>query len=165
MYIFNTLTTLLYIRFPGKDVIACLTAFAGLHGITQARVCRLAVSSLESVCPPLDSRGKAVQALFGAEYNFYAAYLRACVFRAMRNRALPHPPRVIRAIRNEYSYAMADEDWGWRRRSCVFFAATESSSEAFDSSWSSGKPVVKVCHFNTQVTCDFLTHLVFRTSV
>jgi hypothetical protein len=48
----------LYIRFPGKDVIACLTAFAGLHGITQARVCRLAVSSLESVCPPLDSRGK-----------------------------------------------------------------------------------------------------------
>ena len=47
-----------YIRFPGKDVIACLTAFAGLHGITQARVCRLAVSSLESVCPPLDSRGK-----------------------------------------------------------------------------------------------------------
>ncbi|CAI8005270.1 hypothetical protein GBAR_LOCUS4122 [Geodia barretti] len=26
---------------------------------------------------------------------------------------------------------------------CVFFAATESSSEAFDSSWSSGKPVVK----------------------
>ena len=76
MYIF-TLTTLLYIRFPGKDVIACLTAFAGLHGITQARVCRLAVSSLESVCPPLDSHGKAVQALFGAEYNFYAAYLRA----------------------------------------------------------------------------------------
>ena len=58
MYIFNTPTTLLYIRFPGKDVIACLTAFAGLHGITQARVCRLAVSSLESVCPPLDSRGK-----------------------------------------------------------------------------------------------------------
>ena len=100
MYIFNTLTTLLYIRFPGKDVIACLTAFAGLHGITQARVCRLAVSSLESVCPPLDSHGKAVQALFGAEYNFYAAYLRACVFRAMRNRALPHPPRVIRAIRH-----------------------------------------------------------------
>ena len=43
---------------------------------------------------------------------------------------------------------------------CVFFAATESSSEAFDSSWSSGKPVVKVCHCNTQVTCDFLTHLV-----
>ena len=58
MYIFNTLTTLLYIWFHGKDVIACLTAFAGLHGITQARVCRLAVSSLESVCPPLDSRGK-----------------------------------------------------------------------------------------------------------
>ena len=51
-------TTLLYIRFHGKDVIACLTAFAGLHGITQARVCRLAVSSLESVCPPLHSRGK-----------------------------------------------------------------------------------------------------------
>ena len=90
---------------------------------------------------------------FGAEYNFYAARLRACVFRAMRNRALPHPPRV-----------------GWRLGMekalvCVFFAATESSSEAFDSSWSSGKPVVKVCHCNTQVTCDFLTHLVFRTSV
>ena len=50
---------------------------------------------------------------------------------------------------------------------CVFFAATESSYEAFDSSssWSSGKPVVKVCHCNKQVTCDFLTHLVFRTSV
>ena len=48
---------------------------------------------------------------------------------------------------------------------CVFFAATESSSEAFDSSWSSGNPVVKVCHCNTQVTCDFVTHLVFRTSV
>ena len=58
MYIFNTLTTLLYIRFPGKDFIACLTAFAGLHGITQSLVCRLAVSSLESVCPPLHSRGK-----------------------------------------------------------------------------------------------------------
>ena len=41
---------------------------------------------------------------------------------------------------------------------CVFFAATESSSEAFDSSWSSGKPVVKVCHCNTQVAYDFLTH-------
>ena len=120
MYIF-TLTTLLYIRFPGKDVIACLTAFAGLHGITQARVCRLAVSSLESVCPPLDSHGKAVQALFGAKYNFYAAYLRACVFRAMRNRALPHPPRVIRAIRNEYhtQWRMKTGD-GEGARVCVF---------------------------------------------
>ena len=47
----------------------------------------------------------------------------------------------------------------------MFFAATESSYEAFDSSCSSGKPVVKVCHCNKQVTCDFITHLVFRTSV
>ena len=98
MYIFNTLTTLLYIRFPGKDVIACLTAFAGLHGITQARVCRVAVSSLESVCPPLDSRGKHSRHV--SAINIYGAFLRACVFRAMRNRALPHPQRVIRAIRH-----------------------------------------------------------------
>ena len=39
-------------------MVVCLAAFAGLHGITQARVRRLAVSSLESVCPPLDRRGK-----------------------------------------------------------------------------------------------------------
>lgn len=36
----------------------CLSAFAGLHGITAARVRRLAISSSESFCPPTDRRGK-----------------------------------------------------------------------------------------------------------
>ena len=129
MYIFNTLTTLLYIRFPGKDVIACLTAFAGLHGITKALVCRLAVSSLESVCPPLDSRGKHSRHSLVPNIIF--------TLRISRNAQ----PRVATPSACNTCYTpMADEDWGWRRRSCVFFTATESPSEAFlgvqESQWS-----------------------------
>ena len=153
MYIFNTLTTLLYIRFPGKDVIACLTAFAGLHGITKAIVCRLAVSSLESVCPPLDSRGKHSRHSLVPNIIF--------TLRISRNAQ----PRVATPSACNTCYTPWRMKTGGGEGARVFFAATESPSEAFDSSWSSGKPVVKVCHFNTQVTCDFLTHLVFRTSV
>ena len=54
--------------------------------------------------------------LFGSEYNFYAAYSRACVFRAMRNSASPHL-RVDFAL-----YARVDEDSGDGEdaRVCVF---------------------------------------------
>ena len=38
--------------------MVCLKAFAGLHGITSSCARRLATSSLESACPPLDQRGK-----------------------------------------------------------------------------------------------------------
>ena len=70
----------------------------------------------------------------------------------MRNNALPH--LLVEFV----LYARVDEDWGWRRRSCVCFSPQQSSSEVFGPFWSSGKPVVKVCHCNTQVAYDFLTH-------
>ena len=54
---------LLQIRMPGnslsgKDKVVCLATFAGLYGITQARVQRHAVAMLELRCPPLDRRGR-----------------------------------------------------------------------------------------------------------
>ena len=63
------------------------------------------------------------------------------------------PPRGFRAIRKGRQRLGME-----KTLVCVLFAATESSSEVFDPSWSSGKPVVKVCHCNTQVAYDFLTH-------
>ena len=54
----NSGAVFLQIRTPGKDKVVCVAAFAGIHGISIARVRRLANVSLQSVCPPRDKRGK-----------------------------------------------------------------------------------------------------------
>ena len=58
IYILLILISSFQIRLPSKTHTVCLKTFAGVHGITQARVRRLAEARLTSICSPVDMRGK-----------------------------------------------------------------------------------------------------------
>ena len=46
------------VRVDGKTEVLCRKAFASLHGVTLARVRRIAQASSSSICAPRDQRGK-----------------------------------------------------------------------------------------------------------